>query len=113
MSLPAAVNKQPEVQSGVSAVTEQLKPDVLYIRYELGEDWSGDWAMFFRVVLSDEAAAKRLHETAKQVISQIEEQIDFSALGVFPYYNFRSASEQADLQEPAWMPTGPYRPGLI
>jgi hypothetical protein len=28
--------------------------------------------------------------------------MDFQALGVFPYHNFRSESEQAALREVAW-----------
>jgi len=29
-------------------------------------------------------------------------QLDFAAMGVFPYHNFRSEPEQASLQEEAW-----------
>jgi hypothetical protein len=111
--LPSVVTKQTEVQSAVSAVAEQLNPDVQYIRYDIGQDWSGDWAIFFRIVLSNEASKKRLREIATQVVWRLGERIDFTALGVIPYHNFRSAAEQEILQEPAWMPTGPYQSGRI
>jgi hypothetical protein len=106
---PSIVPRQQEVQTAVNAVAKQLYPDVRYIRYDVGQDWSGDWAVFFRIVLSDEASTNRLREIATQVVWRLAESIDFRALGVIPYHNFRSASEQALLQEPAWMPTPPYQ----
>jgi hypothetical protein len=32
----------------------------------------------------------------------LAQQLDFPGMGVFPYHNFRSVSEQSMLQEPAW-----------
>jgi hypothetical protein len=69
----------------------------------IGQDWSGDWAIFFRVVLSDEASnAPRLHEVAREVVQQLADRLDFSSMGLFAYHNFRSVSEQAVLREEAW-----------
>jgi len=109
MYLPTVVAKPAEIHSAVQSVADLLKPDVQYIRYDAGQDWSGDWAIFFRIVLSDEASSRRLRDVAALVVSILDERIDFSSLGVIPYHNFRSASEQAVLQEPAWMPTGPFQ----
>ena len=72
------------------------------IRYEIGEDWSGQWAIFFRVVLTDDAARHHLRDVATKVIWGLANHLDFPGMGVFPYHNFRSVSEQAALQEPAW-----------
>lgn len=83
------------------AVEAEL-PDVVRIRYEIGEDWSGQWAIFFRVVLSDEAARSRLKHVVKEVVSRLSSRLDFLSLGVFPYHNFRSETEQAELREEAW-----------
>jgi len=79
-----------------------LVPDVAHIRYEIGEDWSGQWAIFFRVVLSDDAAKRRLRDVATKVVWGLARQLDFPSMGVFLYHNFRSVSEQEALQEPAW-----------
>lgn len=76
--------------------------DVVRIRYEINEDWSGEWAIFFRVVLTDEAAGHRLRDVATKVVRELARQLDFPGMGLFPYHNFRSESEQATLQEPAW-----------
>ncbi len=34
------------------------------INYTIAQDWSGDWAIFFRVLLGDDANAKRLRDVA-------------------------------------------------
>jgi hypothetical protein len=58
---------------------------VKYIRYSIGQDWTAEWATFFRVMLSDEAARNQPGD-------------------MFPHFNFRSESEQAKQREPAWDP---------
>lgn len=102
MLVPGAITKQPEINAAVSEVARLLAPDVQHIRYDIGQDWSGDWAIFFRVVLSDEASKNRLREITSKVVSQLAARLDFSAMGLFAYHNFRSVSEQAVLQEEAW-----------
>jgi hypothetical protein len=102
MYRPSAVTKQSEIQAAIDQVERSLAPDVVRIRYEIGEDWSGEWAIFFRVVLSDDAARRRLRDVATKVVWGLARQLDFPSMGVFPYHNFRSVSEQAALQEPAW-----------
>jgi hypothetical protein len=52
MIMPAAVVQQAEIEGKVRAAESALKPDVVRIRYDIGEDWSGQWAIFFRIVLS-------------------------------------------------------------
>jgi len=103
MSLPLAIAKQPEINAAVSEVVRLLAPDVVHIRYDIGQDWSGDWAIFFRVVLSDDASkVPRLHKITREVVQRLEDRLDFSSMGLFAYHNFRSVSEQAVLREEAW-----------
>ena len=102
MYLPSAVTKQLEIEAAIRRLESELASDVVRIRYEIGEDWSGQWAIFFRIVLTDEAARHRLREVASKVVWGLARRLDFPGMGVFPYHNFRSVSEQAALQEPAW-----------
>jgi hypothetical protein len=99
MYLPSAVAKQSEIQAAINNVERSLPQDVVRIRYEIGEDWSGQWAIFFRIVLTDDAAKRHLRDVATKVVWGLARQLDFPAMGVFPYHNFRSVSEQATLQE--------------
>ena len=102
MYQPSAVTKHSEIQAAINEVERSLAPDVVRIRYEIGEDWSGQWAIFFRIVLTDDAAKRRLRDVATKVVWSLARRLDFPSMGVFPYHNFRSTSEQAALQEPAW-----------
>ena len=102
MYLPSAVTKQAEIEAAISCVQKSVGADVIRIRYEIGEDWSGQWAIFFRIVLADDAARHRLRNVATKVVRELARQLDFPGMGVFPYHNFRSVSEQSMLQEPAW-----------
>lgn len=102
MYLPSAIARQVEIDAAIQSVQRTVGPDVVRIRYEINEDWSGQWAIFFRVVLTDDAARHRLRDVATKVVSELARQLDFPGMGLFPYHNFRSESEQATLQEPAW-----------
>jgi len=102
MYLPSVAANTLPIDRAVTEVAERLAPDVQYIRYEIGWDWSGDPAIFFRVVLSDEASQKRLRKVATQVVWHLARLLDFPSMGLFPYHNFRSVSEQAVLREEAW-----------
>ncbi len=102
MFVPSAVTKQSEIQAAIDAIERSLAPDVVRIRYEIGEDWSGQWAIFFRIVLTDDAAKRRLRDVASKVAWGLARQLDFPGIGVYPYHNYRSVSEQNTLQEEAW-----------
>ena len=41
MYLPTAVTKQSEIEAAIHRVEQSIGPDVVRIRYEIGEDWSG------------------------------------------------------------------------
>lgn len=91
-------------QDDVNKIAEQLRPDVVRIRIDVGKDWSDDPALYFRVTLSDEAARKKGHlaELSGRVAGELFEQLGLSGLEHIPYFNFRSESDQKKLQDPAW-----------
>ncbi len=103
MYLPSAVTKQPQIDAVVDQVKGELAGEVVQIRYSIDTDWSGDWAIFFRIVLTDNAArGKRLKTTPSKIRDSLLEKLKPLELGLFPYFNFRSRSEQAALREEAW-----------
>ncbi len=104
MQVPMAVLKQREIEKGVATVEREFRRDIVRIRYDLGTDWSGDRAIYFRILLSDEASREsRLHDAAERVRRRLREKIKPDEHGVLPYFNFRSESEQAELQEEVWV----------
>ncbi|MGC2659977.1 MAG: hypothetical protein WA324_18620 [Bryobacteraceae bacterium] len=88
---------------GLRNVERSLHPDVVRIRWSVGEDWSGDSAIFFRVVLSD-AASRRddLAEFTGGIGGRIFADLRLAELEYIPYFNFRSDSEQKRLKDAEW-----------
>jgi hypothetical protein len=95
---------QQSIAEGVARAARVLAPEVVRIRYSFEDDWSGNEAVFFRVVLKD-SASKRAHlrEVARRVAAIIAREVQPSNLGLQAYFNFRSESEQAQLKEEAWV----------
>jgi len=102
MMMPGAITKQPQINAAVEQIIKEMSPGVQRIRYEIAPDWSGQWAIFFRVLLSDEVVQQRLKEIATRVVWRTSERLDLPNLGLFPYFDFRSESEQARLHEASW-----------
>jgi hypothetical protein len=103
MLLPSTVTKEPQINAAVAEVVRELSPAVQRIRYEIGQDWTGEWVIFFRVLLSDEATKKRnLRKIAPRVISRMSDEFFPLGLGLIPHFDFRSEAEQAAAHEPAW-----------
>ena len=104
MFVPIAVAaKQTQIKAVIADAMTEFAPSVQRINYEIAQDWSGDWAVFFRVLLSDEASErKKLRDITKRIMSRMTERLDLPELGLFPYFDFRSQSEQAKQEEPAW-----------
>jgi hypothetical protein len=89
-------------QEQVDAIARDLAPDVVRIRFGPDEDWAGDPAIYFRVVLSDEAARDRLAEIARLVRDRLRGELRLRESGYIPYFNFRSQGEMAKISDPQW-----------
>jgi hypothetical protein len=97
----AQLNDVPKI---VKAAEEKFAPDVVRIRYHTGFDWSGDPAIFFRILLSDNASRR---ENLGDITARVRREIfnEFLRLGdseYYPYTTFRSKSEQDKLKDPQW-----------
>lgn len=91
------------IQDQVDQVALDLAPDVLRIRCQIGQDWSEHPAVYFRVVLSDDASRpERLANVTGTVRGRLFETLGLSESARIPYFRFRSQSEQAKLGEAAW-----------
>jgi hypothetical protein len=99
-----SLQKKTQINAAVAEVLKEFSPWVKYIRPDVGHDWTGEWALFFRVMLSDEAARNRFGDLATRVMLRTTDHLDIPNLGMFPYFDFRSESEQAMPHDPAWDP---------
>jgi len=94
---------QGQITAALRRAERILAPDVVRIRYNFANDWTGDPSIFFKIVLSDDASQKaKRSETAQRVAITILNEVKAEDLGLHSYYNFRSLSEQEKLNEPAW-----------
>lgn len=104
MNIARAFAQQAQLDDAVSELKPMLGSDVVTLRYTLGQDWSGEPAIFFRVVLSERASRRdQLRSSTNQIENAIMQRLQpLEEWGVLPYFSFRSLSEQAALQEEAW-----------
>src|SRR5580700_10090164 len=100
-SPPIGAARIPQINAAITEVVKEFSPDVVHIRYDLMPDWSGDPAVYFRVLLSDEASSKP-GVVSRKVEKRMDELLDFLWLELFAYYNYRNVSEQAVLQDKSW-----------
>jgi hypothetical protein len=71
-----------KIAAAVTRAEKALRPDVVRIRYVFTEDWTGDPAVEFNIVLSEDASREeRLGEIAHQVTEKVREQVDTYEMG--------------------------------
>ena len=96
MYLPTATSKRPQIDASVRRVARGLSAHVAGITYEIERDWSGDWGIFFHVVLRDQASTGimlgRVTAQVKRRLAEMLRQLDIQLRG---YTDFRSESEVA------------------
>src|SRR5437660_1577640 len=83
MRMPVTITQEREIAAKVRELQQAMSPDVQNINFDIKPDWSGDWGIFFRVLLSDEASGGRLWGVTRGVESRLSELIDFPSLGLF------------------------------
>ena len=90
-------------QEQVDEIARGLAPDVVRIRFNAGQDWSEHPAVYFRVILSDEASrGDRLADATGRVSARLFDELGLAELEHITYFRFRSQSEQAKLHDTAW-----------
>jgi hypothetical protein len=102
MVLRSGIVEESKVNAAIDIVLRQLAPDVKRIRYDFEQDWSGDDAIFYRILISDDAARMRLRETVRNAVSMLESHLNLETMGLRVYHNVRTESEQAALREKSW-----------
>ena len=105
MYVPARFVNQTELTQSIEASIRSLNPEeVVHVAYSIGNDWTDDPAIFFRIVLTDAASREdRLGDVAERVEAAIVDSIrPIEDWGLFPYFKFRSFSEQRGRSDPEW-----------
>ena len=101
--IPRGYVDEKQIADGVQRAEAALAPEVVRIRYNLGEDWSGDPSIFFRVLITDEAAESgEWREFERRVEETVLREAHVYELVLLPYLTYRTVSEQALLKEKTW-----------
>jgi hypothetical protein len=91
------------IDSAVRGVQKSFAPDVVRIGYSLEEDWMGHPAIFFRILLRDEATPnEHLEILALELPRALMIEVKTHENGLNAYFDYRSVSEQEQLQDPVW-----------
>jgi hypothetical protein len=90
----------------VEEVAKRFPGEVVRIRHSFSRDWDGDPAIYFRIVVTDDARrrAPLAELTGKIKRTLIDDLALFaSEYSVYiPYFNFRTKSEQDQVKSPEW-----------
>jgi hypothetical protein len=99
MCVPTAFARPGQFQTAVNRAVQQLRPNVVDVTFTLGNDWSGESAVFFIVILSNASTRReQLLRITNQVSNAIVQMVKpLEQWGVLPYFNFRSEAEQAKI----------------
>lgn len=103
MIIPAILANIPQLRADVRRAAQSLGADVVHINFEIGSDAMGFDSIFFNIVLTDEASRPaRLRFVTQHVALTLMNQLKIDENGVHAYFNFRSQSEVAGANDPAW-----------
>ena len=82
-------------------MVRKLAPDVVRAVLREGEDWSGDPALYIRVIVTDGSLGMD-REVSRRVRKTMTEDLRLDELDRISYFKFRTVSEQEALREPSW-----------
>jgi hypothetical protein len=93
--LAKAFAQQPQFFAAVARAADALQLDVVAVTPTLGNDWNGESAVFFQVVLADGVPRAQLLPLTKRISQSIVQQVQpLEEWGVLPYFDFLTQSEQ-------------------
>ncbi|HTU48026.1 MAG TPA: hypothetical protein VMF91_23405 [Bryobacteraceae bacterium] len=102
--VPAGLVRQKELAKSVDRAIARLGNRIVHLSYSLGEDWTGEPSVFFRVVIPDAAAQEdKLVDVTNGIRSVVDDIVrPFENWGLLSYFSFRSKSEQNSRNDPEW-----------
>jgi hypothetical protein len=104
--VPAILTNTPQLEEQIRQASRMLMPDVVHVKFDIGFDVMGYASIFFNIVLTDEASRPaRLRFVAQNIALTLMNQLKTDENGVHAYFNFRSQSEVARINDPAWAAT--------
>lgn len=103
--IPVGFIDQRVLQEMIEKAKSVLGPEVWHVAYRVGENNTGTPAIFFRITMQDFAMTENaISDSTGRVATALFDQIrPLENLGLRPYFNFRSVSEQQTRPDPDWV----------
>jgi hypothetical protein len=90
----------------VEDVAKKFPGEVVRIRHTFSRDWYGDPAIYFRIIITDEAfhryAISELTGKIRDALTNDLALYESEYSLYIPYFNFRTVAEQEEAKEPQW-----------
>lgn len=104
MYIPKAFGHQAEFFATIDDVARVFPPNVIRVTPTLGTDWNGESAVFFQVILADNAVPRpQLLSFTREIRHALVQKVrPLEDWGVLPYFDFLTQSEESRLKEPTW-----------
>ena len=92
-----------DFEQKVRQTASKFPSDVIKIRHSISNDWDGDPAIFFRILLSDDASrGENLADITGRIEGELFDGLRLADSEYIPYFYFRSKTEQDGLKDPEW-----------
>ena len=92
-----------EFDQMVQQTAMKFPGEVIKIRYSFGDDWYGDPAIFFRILLADDTRRDdQFVNITKRVEDALHDGLGPAASEYWPFVTIRTKAEQDKLQDPEW-----------
>jgi|SRR5271166_672360 len=90
----------------VDEVAKKFPGEIARIKHSFSQDWDGDPAIYFKILVTDEALVRHpLLELTHRIKDALIKDLALftSEYSVYiPYFNFRTKAEQDRLKDPQW-----------
>lgn len=102
--VPTGFVHQTQLANEIAKAIRKLGKGAVRVNFSLGEDSTGEPSIFFRIVLTDAASRedKLAEVTGRMTTILFDELRPQENWGLFPYFAFRSKSEQEKRNDPEW-----------
>jgi hypothetical protein len=102
--VPTGLVHQTQLANEIGKAIRKLGKEVVRVNFSLGTDSTGESAIFFRIVLTDAASREdKLADVTGRIATILFDEIrPQENWGLYPYFTFRSKSEQEKRNDPEW-----------
>jgi hypothetical protein len=102
--VPTGFVHQTQLDSEIARAIRKFRKEAVRVNYSRETDSTDKPSIFFRIVLTDAASREdKLAEVTNRIKTIVFDEVrPLENWGLFPYFSFRSESEQEKRNEPEW-----------